>query len=475
MTKDVLSILNEIKEEPSTNAKLLILESHKDNKTLKEAIRLSVDQSLQSGVKKIPEVMRTDDSDMSLDEALESMNELYAGKITGNAARSFIGDMLTKLSTSDSLVLERVITKTLDCGLQAKNINKVFGKDFIPVEPYMRCSLTTTDTLKNITSFQTHGYAVSEVKMDGQYLNHVIRGLNYTSTSRNGIIFDFLGERDDEMQRLAQAVQESDTRFSSGVVFQGECLMLDQFGNIMDRKSGNGIIQKASKGTMTQEEAQRVVFVLWDVLPYDAFRAGIWNVKRQERRNIIEAALSKCSTHHVRMIKYKKVRDIREAFLYNAEMMGEGEEGTVLKCEDGIWKSHTSPKQLKMKMRVEIDLKIVGFNVSTKGKRKNILGSIMCESSDGIIKVNVGSGFKEKDDRWTTQSIWDEQEDLLGKIITVESSGITQDKKTLEYSLFIPTFVEFRFDKNTCDSFERIQEIEKSYVDMILAKLEMEK
>ncbi|EFC1221041.1 hypothetical protein FR142_26230, partial [Escherichia coli] len=212
--------------------------------------------------------------------------------------------------------------------------------------------------------------------------------------------YDFLGCRDAEMAGLAHHIQSTDERFSSGVVFMGEGLVLDTDGEtILPRTTGNGIIQKAGKDTITQNEAMRTVFVLWDVVPYDAYCAGIWDVKRKERREILEGAINALGSEFVRMVGYRKVKDLKEAFAYNSELMSSGEEGSVLKCEDGIWKSHTSPKQLKMKLKMQLDLRIVGFNEG-EGKRKGMLGSLQLESACGTLKVSVGTGIREKDAEW---------------------------------------------------------------------------
>lgn len=469
----ILSILEELKNEPKTNEKIAILEKYKNDPVLKKVLKYSTDQMYQSGIKQIPSIDTSfsTESSRTLDEALDELEKFYKGILTGHNARDHLIDILQSLEPNDREVIIRVITKKLDCGMQGKSINKVLGKNFICIEPYMRCSLTTRDTLKNITSFDDMGYAVSEIKMDGQYLNHSVLGDNCISTSRNGKVFDFLDTKNDDMINLRKIVQTLDSRFESGVVFMGECLVLDDEGNILPRTTGNGIIQKATEGTITLEEAERVVFVLWDLVPYDAFCEGVWNVQRKERRELIVNSLKKLNSNFVRCIDYKIVNSVKEALLYNKEVIGLKYEGTVLKCEHGIWKSHTSPKQLKMKLKFEVDLKIIGFNISSNGKRKGLVGSIQCQSSDGLINVNVGTGIKEKDNEWTFQSITENMEYLTGKILTITTSGIVQDKKTLAYSLFLPAFVEFRFDKDSCDSFERIREIEESYTDTILIEL----
>lgn len=458
----ILDILNEVAGTASILEKKAILERNKNNDTLKKVLKLGIDPGIVSGIKKLPVVVESTVK-YGLDEALMLLEVIYARTYTGHAARDFIANILASLSRDDAEVVRRVLGKDLACGASDKIVNDIFGKGFVKDEPYMRCSLVDVKTVLNITSFQTHGYAVSEVKMDGQYLNHSVVNGHLTCTSRNGKVYDFLGSRDEEMAVLAKHIQDTDPRFASGVVFNGECLMMSNDGTVEPRETGNGIIQKAGKGTMTLAESTRVIFVLWDVLPYNAFLEGLWNVERKDRREILESAINKTNSEFVRMVEYKKVLDIGDAFDYNSELMIRGEEGTVLKCESGIWKSHTSPKQLKMKLKMFIDMLVVGFNEGEK-KRTGMLGSLQLQSSDGIVVTNCGTGINEKGAEWTFQSIWDSQDELLGKVVTISCTGLTVDKRTGQKSIFLPVWEEFRFDKDKADSYERILEIKESAV-----------
>ena len=458
----ILDIIKELKNENSINSKKDILTKYKDNEVLKTVLKLALEPSIVSGYKKIPNASSSTEQ-YDLATALQRLDKIYSRELTGNAGREFIAEVRASVTKEDSEVIRLVLIKDLGCGASDKIVNSVFGKNFVKDEPYMRCSLVDTKTIKNITSFKTHGYAVSEVKMDGQYLNHTVLNGQLTCSSRNGKIYDFLGSRDSDMAKLGGWLQANDPRFSSGVVFNGECLLMANDGTMENRETGNGIIQKAGKDTMSLAESMRVVFVLWDVLPYDAFVNGVWDVPRQERRELLEKAISAGSSDFVRMVEYKKVVDIADAFDYNNELMLRGEEGSVLKCESGIWKSHTSPKQLKMKLKMQLDLRIVGFNEGDK-KRTGMLGSLMLESADGVLVTNCGTGIKEKDAEWTFQSIWDAREELLGKVVTIECNSLTTDKRTGQKKVFLPVFVEFRFDKDTCDDYERILEIRESAV-----------
>lgn len=465
----ILDIILKIKETASTNAKKDILKENSDNVDLKRVVKLALEPSIVSGIKKIPEPISTDKS-LSLSDALDALNVLYKRELTGNAARQYLGELLGSVSEQDSDIIRRVVLKNLDCGIQEKNANDVFGKNFIKDEPYMRCSLVTEKTIPNITSFKTHGYAVAEIKMDGQYLNSAVVNNSLLCTSRNGKIYDFLGHKDDDMIRLATNVQNLDNRFDSGVVFNGECLVLDNDGNILPRETGNGIIQKAGKDTISNSEAMRVVFVLWDVLPYDAYMDGIWEVERKDRRELLEQAISTLDSEFVRLVEYRKVKDIGEAFDYNTEAIERGEEGVILKCESGIWKSHTSPKQLKLKLKMQFDMRVIGYRPG-EGKREGMVGALVLQSEDGIVEVGCGTGIKEKDHEWTFKTMMERWDEIQNCITTVESTAITVDKKTGKISLFLPVWVEFRFDKDTGDTYERMLEIRESAVHVLREKL----
>lgn len=461
-------ILQELKNNPSILVKKDIIEKHKDNEVFRKVLFLALDPSIVFNIKKIPPIINIEE-EQDLDTVLDNLANIYNRKYTGHAALNYLSTQMGSLSEEDASVVMKVVMKDLDCGVQEKIVNKIIP-GFIKDEPYMRCSLVDTKTIKKIRSFKTHGYAVSEVKMDGQYLNTAIVNDSVLCTSRNGKVYDFLGFLDDEVIKLSKFIQESDTRFKSGVVIMGECLATDEDGNILNRETSNGIVQKAGKASISTEEAVGIILVVWDVVPYDKFMEREWKVPRKERREILENAIKNTNNSKVRMVKYKIVKNITEAFQYNAEVMGEDEEGTILKCELGEWKSHTSPYQLKMKLKMQFDLRIVGFKEGKK-KRAGTLGAIMLESDDGIISSGVGTGIKEKDHEWTLDKIWEAKDYLMGKIVTVEVTSLTIDKRTGKKKLFLPVFIEFRFDKDTADNYDRILEIEESAIEVLMHSL----
>jgi DNA ligase-1 len=125
-----------------------------------------------------------------------------------------------------------------------------------------------------------------------------------------------------------------------------------------------------------------------------------------------------------------------------------GQEGIILKDLSGIWEDKRSKSQIKFKGELECDLRIVGIEEGT-GKYAGMLGAILCESSDGVIKVRVGSSFS------------DDQRKNLGKEIIDKIAAIKYNtrikNKAGEESLFLPIILEIRDDKEVADSSKEIK------------------
>jgi ATP-dependent DNA ligase len=103
-----------------------------------------------------------------------------------------------------------------------------------------------------------------------------------------------------------------------------------------------------------------------------------------------------------------------------------------------------------MKAEEECDLKVIGMEEGT-GKYDGVLGALVCETADGLLKVNVGTGFSD-DDRI---DYWDSN--IRNVIVTVRYNQKIKDKKTGVHSLFLPRFVCVREDKDVANTLEEIK------------------
>lgn len=465
-------IIRELENTSGTNDKIALVKKHGDNQSLRTMLFLENDQNTSFGMKKVPVPALSPnipEAPLTIENVFETLEQMAARTLTGNAAKEQVAHELACMDVENQYLYTQLIKRDLRIAMGLKNVNKALGKDFLEETPYMRCDLTTQKTLAKIAY-----PAVSEVKMDGQYLNHIVRNGCYEAVSRNGKPYDFLGVMDEDFIRLAE-ILETDFNIIDPV-FNGEAVMSDGKGGVLPRTTGNGIIQKFGKDTGNIIDAEDVLAVLWDVLPYEAYRDKNWKVKRKDRREILVAALEKLNSPRIKMVEFRTVNNFAEAVAWNTEVMDRGDEGTILKDERGPWKAHTSPWQLKLKLKFQIDLRAVEFIEGT-GKNKGSLGSVVVESACGKLRCKVGTGFKEKfcpkkdigtkkeySDDMVRQYIWDNRDKFQDMVLEGEANDIVMNKNTLDEKLFLPVFKFWRFDKDQCDTLERIYEMKQAAI-----------
>ena len=430
------TFLNQLAGEPSRNAKIAMLEANKSNELLREVVRLALDPFTQFYQRKIP-VYKTSDTVTSLENALHALYTLSSRTVTGNAAIEYLRMLLSSVSADDAKVLERIIDKSLDCGVNSSTANKVW-MGLIKEYPVMLCSPFEQRLVDKI-KFP----AYVQLKMDGMRFNAIVRDGKCEFRSRNGKEIQLLGNLEQEFINLAGDID---------CVFDGELLVMmpgdDQF---VDRQTGNGILNKANKGTISAEQAALVHATVWDVIPYvlfsDSYCATPYSTRFSSLKKLIDEIPAR--DKKIWLVSSDIVENIDQANAKFEEYLGLGLEGIILKDGSGAWEDKRAKHQIKFKGELECDLKIVAVEEGT-GKYEGMLGAIVCESADGVVKVNVGSGFNDEH-RKTLK-----EKDLLGKIVAVKYNTRIQNKSGAE-SLFLPIFVEVREDKTDADNSKDIK------------------
>jgi hypothetical protein len=437
--KGLIMSVNEFLEvlaaNPSRNFKLEQLRLYSNNETLREVIRLALDPFTQFYQRKIPSYT-TDKHQTSLDQALVALFDLSSRAVTGNAAIEYLRMLLSSVSADDAKVIERIIKKDLMCGVQASTANDVW-MGLIPEYPCMLCSPFEQ---KLIDKIKFPAYA--QMKMDGMRFNAIVREGKCEFRSRNGKEIQLLGNLEQEFIALAGDVD---------CVFDGELLvMLEGDHQFADRQTGNGILNKANKGTISEKEAALVHATVWDLIPYVQFIEGNCPFPYSKRFSTLQKLVADQSSKNKKiwMVTSTIVETLEEAQDIFQEYLGLGYEGIILKDGSGIWEDKRAKHQIKFKGELECDLKIVG--TEPHKKKPEWLGAIICESSDGIIKVNVGSGFNDEHRKSY------KEKDLLGKIVAIKYNARIKNKAG-EESLFLPVFVELREDKDIADSTKEVK------------------
>ena len=415
------------------NYKIDLLNQHSGDIVLRKIVKAALDPFTQFYIRKIPDYTPNTGKGIALSFGIDTLNDLANRHVTGNAGIAHLKSTLEALNENDAKVIERIIAKDLKCGVSVSTANKVWP-NLINEYPVMLCSQFEQKLVDRI-KFP----AYVQTKMDGMRFNAIVKNGAVEYRSRNGKEIQLLGNLDDEFISLADGVD---------CVFDGELLVASTGGGLLDRQTGNGILNKANKGTINENEAALVRATIWDLIPYDAFTRGNCIVPYGQRWESLCIMMDTKQPVKIGLVDSWEVDNYTEAQTLFEGLLSQGQEGIILKDRQGKWEDKRTKSQIKFKGELECDLKIVGIQAGT-GKYEGMLGAILCESKDGIVKVSVGSGFNDEH----RQTYGDE---LIGKIVAVKYNARITNKDG-EESLFLPIFVEVREDKTVADSSKDIK------------------
>jgi ATP-dependent DNA ligase len=419
---EVYDILEDLAANPSRNYKIDLLKQHENNRLLREVVRLALDPFTQFYIRKIPKYEATGSG--CLMAAMDQLFELSSRAITGNAAIEHLTQVLESLSPTNAMVLERIIAKDLRCGVSTATANDVWLGLILDYP----CMLASQYDQKLVDKMTWPAYV--QLKLDGMRFNAVVRDGKCEFKSRNGKTIDLLGNLEQEFVNMAN---------DRDCVFDGELLVADEDGYPLNRQTGNGILNKALKGTINHDEASKVRATVWDYIPYLYFTSGECPIPYSKRLASLVNLPEK-----INLVPNFIVENIEEAQAKFKEYYDIGEEGIILKDPNAFWENKRSKSLIKFKGELECDLKIVDVEDGT-GKYEGLLGALVCESEDGIIKTKVGSGFSDEDRAKI------KKQDVVGKVVAVKYNARIRSKHEGE-SLFLPIFVEIREDKDKADS-----------------------
>jgi ATP-dependent DNA ligase len=334
--------------------------------------------------------------------------------------------MLSGLSEDEAEVIKRVIKKDLRVGVNAKTVNKVIP-GLIPSFP---CMLASPYTKKNLDKIKFP--AIAQEKLDGMRVNIIVARGKVSYRSRNGKLI--------ELHSHSNAIFTNMAKITGDGVFDGE-MLVERDGVILDRKTGNGILNKSVRKTITAEEAAMVKFVLWDFIPIKDFKNNVCAIPYYKRYSTLVKTMKLMNSKIVSIVNTQQADNQQHANDIFNEYLSKGSEGVILKNSEGPWEDKRATHQVKMKAELDADLKVISW-VEGSGRLAGKMGSLICESEDGGLRVAVGSGFNDEQRESITPA------EVIGKIITVKYNEKIKSKSKNENSLFLPIFVEFREDKD---------------------------
>jgi hypothetical protein len=451
MSMTVFQILEALSATSSRNEKINIIKAEKNHQLLKDTFKYALDPFNIYGIKVIPTYAHTGQDGTTLQNFIDYLPNFIERKITGNAAIDKLREMLADMTHEDSTVAEFIIRKDLRCGVQASTVNKIW-KDLIFSYPCLLGKSFDPDTIDKHMTWP----AIAQLKLDGLRVNAIVdpatkKVLLFT---RAGKPIEIHNELDDDLLAL-------NSNSDKAVMYDGELLVVDKQGNVLPRKAGNGILNKAIRGTISTEEASRVRIQLWDRIPIEDFYAKQSKEIYSERfgKLLIDADLQPDETtmamlaqggHKYKIVDFRYVDNLEQAQEYYQEALANGEEGIMLKTVTHLWQDKRSNELVKFKCEKLCELRVVGWEEGT-GQFEGYLGKLPCVSECGKLEVNIGGGFS-RDFRLNTRP-----EDIVNKIITVKFNEVIESEdKPGKYSLFLGRCIEVREDKDLADDLETI-------------------
>ena len=427
----------------SSNEKLEILKSVSND--TKEFLRLCYNPRITFGIKQIPEY--THKGGVSLAECMNSLVRNFATrKLTGNSAINALKELLEVCDESE--LLECLVKRDAKCGVNVSLLNKAFGKDFIKEIPCMLAQPYNEKTIKNI-KFP----AIAQEKADGMRCIIIRDEYSFNFFSRNGSPLDLPHIRELLLQ------YENNNKELNGII---DCEIIGiKNGEILSRQISNGLCNKLIRNTIKENELNMLGIQVWDFIKENE------NKVYKDRFDEVSGVVEKINNPFITLINSKIVNNIDEARIMFKDMLKQNKEGIILKNLSNVWENKRSKDLVKFKEELSVDLKVVDV-IEGDGDFKGGLGALVCESADGLLRVNVGTGFSLEDRGLQNdlssgkkvirviRDFKDTKELYMGKIAEVMYNAIIEDKNSNIKSLFLPRLLKIRDDKNTANRLDEI-------------------
>jgi acetyltransferase-like isoleucine patch superfamily enzyme len=453
----IKQIFDEIAAEPGTNQKMVILAKYRDNELLERVLYLANSKRVKFYIKQIPEQTVINEQRKDLEFAVQQLSHLYNRDVTGDVARNFLKGLLESLAADDAYIIERIIEKDCRLGMGTTNINKIF-KGLIEDTPYM--GAISFDEKKARVVFEGGKSAYSQIKMDGRYCNAIIRSGEVELESRQGEATVVTGATFlEELATFPDCVLNGEltidgiSRYESNGIIASIISILSKKESRSTEENAKHLAKFESKHGSFLDALLAIRFTVWDAITIDEYFEQRSTIEYWRRLYDLRRHLAERKSTMISEVAMDEVENYEEAIRRFQEALADGQEGTILKASDGGWKDGKPNWQIKMKLEMDVDLRITGFNYGS-GKNCNVISSVNAESSDGKV-VTRPTGINEA----MMQHITDNQEALLGTIVECKCSGLSQDAEG-NYSLLHPVFKSLRDDKDTCDDLQSIIAIE---------------
>lgn len=358
------------------------------------------------------------------------LNDLVNRALSGDKALAACKEFYDHTDEDTKWIFEKILDHDLGIGISETTIGKVYP-GLIDRPHYNRCDVFSSDKVEKNIKFP----AFLQLKCDGTYREcHVCDG-DVTFRTRSGEIY-----KNPKLERIMSLKPNG--------YYTGEFTLGPADKPDANRSVSNGNINSDNP------DFDKINFTIWDYLSENEYNEEVetdYTNRLAKLNDIFEGS----NNPLIHVVPTYIVYSLKEVSEITSKIMNRGLEGTVLKAMDMKFKNGTSKQQLKIKLKVDADLRCVGFKLGTPGtKYENQNKVILFESDDKKIKGQC-SGMTDA----MIKKVTAKPENYIGKIVTIQFNDISLAKDSDTYALSHPRFSELRDDKTESDTLERVIEL----------------
>ena len=412
--ENIIRLFKQIQGTSSLNEKKAIIIANKDNELFRKCLKFLLDGNVITGLsakKIVKKVKKSEYILPTFEDVIKYLNQNNTG--TDNDI-SMIQAFLNE-HEDDRGFYEQIITKSFRLGADAKLVNKCIP-GLIP----------TFDVQL--------GTSIEKVKLSGNEKIFISRKLNGTRCAFVGN--KCLSRQNKEYKGLEHIIADLQKLVGTETFVDGELLYKNKEG-----LSDSEAFQKGTGIAMSKDNDKlELKLVIFDMFPLDEF----WDGKSKEpysnrKKQLIELSekIKTLGTDNLEIVQMcYEGYDRSEIWKWLDYAEQHDWEGVILNL-DTPYECKRTKNLIKVKKFYTYDLEVIGVEEGT-GRNKGTLGALVVKYKNN--KVNVGSGFTDEERTY----YWNNQEEVIGRVIEVKYKEITTDKKTGLESLQFPVYVGIR-------------------------------
>lgn len=343
-------------------------------------------------------------------------------KLTGNAAKRAVSEMLYKCGPLQYKWASRMILQDTRLSVGAKEINKLFGPSTIPL-----FAVPLAEQYKKLKS--RVGIWYLQPKLDGGRCVARISGGKVTLLSRTGK--EWKGFQEIKNEVLALYGQLNTTQ---DISFDGEIVVYKN--GRMDFQAMQRLFF-AQDGRAPEGDLKYVIFDMARGTEYDDPKTT-YEKRLCDLVSTFGLAASRQATYtHIQLVEYLLVTSPSEDVLnslavkYVAE---QGCDGLIMRRADSVPKNKRTSDITKVKPFEDAEATVVD-RVEGKGWLEGSLGTMVCKMPSGVVfEIGTGEGLTKE----LRQELWDDKY-LIGSTVNFKYQRLSDDGVPV-----LPTFRAIR-------------------------------